>query len=163
VIFATFGSDPKKKTVLIYGHLDVQPAKKEDGWDTEPFKLTDIDGKLYGRGATDDKGPVLGWIHAIEAYQEQKVEIPVNIKFVLEAMEESGSEGLERLLNNEKNAFLKGVDMVCISDNYWLGKTKPCLLMVFEDFAIFTLRSNVEPRIYTVEYSEGLCEKQCPI
>ncbi len=89
VIFGQLGNDPKKKTLLIYGHLDgknlsfglylkfsftfssglsyllfillsVQPAAKEDGWDTEPFVLTkSSDGsKLYGRGATDDKGPV---------------------------------------------------------------------------------------------------------
>ena len=54
--------DPKKKTILIYGHLDVQPALKSDGWDTDPWVLTEVDGKLYGRGSTDDKGPVLGWL-----------------------------------------------------------------------------------------------------
>ncbi len=42
--------------VLIYGHYDVQPASKSDGWATEPFELEEIDGKMYGRGATDDKG-----------------------------------------------------------------------------------------------------------
>jgi cytosolic nonspecific dipeptidase len=43
------------KTLCVYGHLDVQPAAKEDGWDTDPFVLTEKDGKLYGRGSTDDK------------------------------------------------------------------------------------------------------------
>jgi cytosolic nonspecific dipeptidase len=43
------------KTLCVYGHLDVQPASKEDGWDTDPFVLTEKDGKLYGRGSTDDK------------------------------------------------------------------------------------------------------------
>ena len=55
LVFGNLGDDPKKKTVLIYGHLDVQPALKGDGWNTEPFVLTEVDGKLYGRGATDDK------------------------------------------------------------------------------------------------------------
>lgn len=80
VLLGSLGSNPKKKTVLLYGHLDVQPALKKDGWDTEPFTLTEKDGKLYGRGSTDDKGPVLCWIHALQAYQASGIDIPVNIK-----------------------------------------------------------------------------------
>jgi len=127
VLLGCLGNDPAKPTVCLYGHLDVQPAAKEDGWATDPFKLVEKDGKLYGRGATDDKGPVLGWLHAIQAYQGTKQDIPVNIKFVFEGMEESGSEGLDDLLEERKDSFLKGVDYVCISDNYWLGKDKPCI------------------------------------
>lgn len=121
------GNDPKKKTVCIYGHLDVQPALKEDGWDTEPFVLTEKNGKMYGRGSSDDKGPVLCWIHALEAFKAIGEEFPVNLKFVFEGMEESGSEGLDDLLYAEQDKFLKGVDYVCISDNYWLGTDKPCI------------------------------------
>lgn len=80
IVFGNLGKDPKKKTILIYGHLDVQPAALSDGWDYEPFTLTENDGKLYGRGSTDDKGPVLDWINAIEAYQELKEQLPVNLK-----------------------------------------------------------------------------------
>lgn len=127
VLLGELGKDPKKKTVLIYGHLDVQPALKEDGWDSEPFVLTERNGKLYGRGASDDKGPVLGWIHALEGYKAIGEEIPVNLKFVFEGMEESGSEGLDELLEAEQGKFLDGVDYVCISDNYWLGTEKPCI------------------------------------
>ncbi|XP_061438055.1 cytosolic non-specific dipeptidase-like [Lethenteron reissneri] len=72
ILLATLGTDPSLKTVLIYGHLDVQPARLDDGWDTEPFTLTEKDGKLYGRGSTDDKGPVLGWLNVIEAFQNLK-------------------------------------------------------------------------------------------
>lgn len=127
VIFGKLGNDPNKKTVCIYGHLDVQPAAIEDGWDTQPFVLTERNGKLYGRGSSDDKGPVLCWIHAVEAYQALGVDVPVNIKFIFEGMEESGSEGLDDLLFAEKDKFLKDVDYVCISDNYWLGNDKPCI------------------------------------
>ncbi|RZB39994.1 cytosolic non-specific dipeptidase [Asbolus verrucosus] len=127
VVFGVLGSDPAKKTVLIYGHLDVQPALLEDGWNSEPFELTERNNKLYGRGSSDDKGPVLCWLHAIEAYQSLGIDIPVNIKFVFEGMEESGSVGLNDLLFSEKDKFLAKVDYVCISDNYWLGKDKPCI------------------------------------
>ncbi|KAK3749409.1 hypothetical protein QZH41_015869, partial [Actinostola sp. cb2023] len=98
--------------VCIYGHLDVQPALKEDGWDTDPFVLQEIDGKLYGRGSTDDKGPVLCWLHVIEAYKETRCELPINIK---------------------------SVDYVCISDNYWLGKETPCITYGLRGICYFSL------------------------
>jgi nonspecific dipeptidase len=72
------------KTVCVYGHLDVQPASMDDGWDTDPFVLTERDDKLYGRGSTDDKGPALSWLWIIEAYQALKVSLPVNIKIIYE-------------------------------------------------------------------------------
>lgn len=137
VLLGHLGNDPNKKTLLIYGHLDVQPALKDDGWNTEPFVLTEKDGKLYGRGASDDKGPVLGWLHAIQSYKAQNVEIPVNLKFVFEAMEESGSEGLDDLLISQKDKFLNDIDYVCISDNYWLGTKKPCLTYGLRGIAYF--------------------------
>ncbi|XP_026555240.1 cytosolic non-specific dipeptidase isoform X1 [Pseudonaja textilis] len=127
IILGKLGSDPCKKTVCIYGHLDVQPAALEDGWDSEPFVLIEREGKLYGRGSTDDKGPVLAWLNALEAYQKTNQEIPVNVKFCFEGMEESGSEGLDDLIFAQKDTFFKDVDYVCISDNYWLGKKKPCI------------------------------------
>lgn len=127
ILLGKLGSDPRRKTVCIYGHLDVQPAALEDGWDSEPFTLVERDGKLYGRGSTDDKGPVAGWLNALEAFQKTGQEIPVNIRFCLEGMEESGSEGLDELIFAQKDTFFKDVDYVCISDNYWLGKKKPCI------------------------------------
>lgn len=127
ILFGTYGEDPAKKTLLIYGHLDVQPASKTDGWNTEPFELVEKDGKLFGRGSTDDKGPVVAWICAIETMQKLGIEMPINIKFVFEGMEESGSEGLDDVLIKHKDDFLSNVDFVCISDNYWLGKEKPCI------------------------------------
>ncbi|XP_035429656.2 cytosolic non-specific dipeptidase [Spodoptera frugiperda] len=129
VLVGVLGNDSKKNTICIYGHLDVQPALKSDGWETEPFELVERDGKLFGRGSTDDKGPVLGWLHAINAYKGVGEELPVNLKFVFECMEESGSEGLDELLLEKlkPEGFFKDVDYVCISDNYWLGTTKPCI------------------------------------
>jgi len=127
VILARVGNDPAKKTLLIYGHLDVQPALKSDGWDTEPFKMVEKDRKFYGRGTTDDKGPILGWINVLEAYQQTGNELPINLKFCFEGMEESGSVNLEQTVRSRTDFFGKEVDWVCISDNYFLGRNKPCL------------------------------------
>ena len=70
VVLSRYGNDPNKRTILVYGHYDVQPALKEDGWHTDPFNMTvDEKDRMFGRGTTDDKGPVLGWINAIEAHQ----------------------------------------------------------------------------------------------
>lgn len=80
VLFGTLGENKAKKTLLVYGHLDVQPAHIDDGWNTEPFKLIEKDRKLFGRGSTDDKGPVVAWVNAIETMQKLNVDIPVNIK-----------------------------------------------------------------------------------
>jgi len=139
VLLASLGNDPAKKTLCVYGHLDVQPAEKSDGWDTEPFVLTEKDGKLFGRGSTDDKGPVLCWFNCVEAYQKLGVEIPVNLKFIFEGMEESGSVGLDDLVMGLKDTFLKGTDYVCISDNYWLGKKKPCITYGLRGLTYYSL------------------------
>lgn len=129
VVLAKYGNDASKKNILIYGHLDVQPALKEDGWNTDPFTLVVDEEKdvMYGRGSTDDKGPVIGWLNAIQAYKKAGIELPVNLVMCFEGMEESGSLGLEELVFAEGDKYFKGVDAVCISDNYWLGTTHPVL------------------------------------
>lgn len=127
IILAELGNDPKKPSVCFYGHLDVQPAQKEDGWLTEPYTLTEVDGKLYGRGATDNKGPVLAWINAVSTFRALQQDLPVNVKFILEGMEEAGSVALEELVKREKDSFFSGVDYIVISDNLWLSQKKPAL------------------------------------
>jgi Cys-Gly metallodipeptidase DUG1 len=128
VVIARYGNDKKKRTILVYGHYDVQPAGKEDGWATEPFELSiDAKDRMYGRGSTDDKGPVLGWLNAIEAHQKAGIDFPVNLLMCFEGMEENGSEGLDDFIRAEAKKFFADADAVCISDNYWLGTDKPCL------------------------------------
>ncbi|CAN8061684.1 unnamed protein product [Agarophyton chilense] len=140
VILAEFSmEDTQKPTVLVYGHYDVQPAEKADGWSSEPFTLTEKNEMLHGRGSTDDKGPILAWLWAIEIYRELELELPVNLKFCLEGMEESNSECLEDLLAREAkpSGFLEGVDFVVITDNYWLTTSKPCLTYGLRGLATF--------------------------
>ncbi|EIW80058.1 CNDP dipeptidase [Coniophora puteana RWD-64-598 SS2] len=128
-ILGKIGEDKSKKTVLIYGHYDVQPAKLSDGWNQEPFEFVEKDGLLLGRGSTDDKGPIMGWINVLEAHQKLGKPLPVNLKFVFEGMEEYGSEGLDELVIREAQpgGWIHGVDCVCISDNYWLNTRTPAL------------------------------------
>ncbi|PWA01579.1 hypothetical protein BB558_002319 [Smittium angustum] len=125
VVLGEYGTDPAKKTITIYGHYDVQPALKSDGWDTDPFTLVETeDGRLVGRGSTDDKGPVIGWILCLEAHQKLGIHIPVNLKFCFEGMEESGSIGLDAIIRDQADKWFKGTDYTCICDNFWLGTTK---------------------------------------
>ncbi|XP_075069322.1 beta-Ala-His dipeptidase-like [Mixophyes fleayi] len=119
VILAEFGNDTNKPTVCFYGHMDVQPAKKEDGWITEPYTLTEKDGNLYGRGTSDDKGQVLALLHAVESIK--KIGLPVNVKLFIEGMEEVGSQGLEQLVEEKKNTFFSNVNYIVVTDTPWLS------------------------------------------
>ncbi|CAG8633289.1 1506_t:CDS:10 [Ambispora leptoticha] len=140
ILLGSYGNDPNKKTILVYGHYDVQPALKEDGWGTDPWELVeDSQGRLLGRGSSDDKGPIIGWLNTIEAYQKLELEFPVNLKICFEGMEESGSEGIDDLIVREAKGYFKDVDCVTISDNYWLGTTKPCLTYGLRGISYFKL------------------------
>lgn len=94
-------------------------ALKSDGWNTDPFTLTIADnGQLIGRGSSDDKGPVLGWLNVLEAHRDLGIDLPVNLRLVFEGMEESGSLGLDEFIAAEhsrgKDGWFHGVDAVCI-------------------------------------------------
>ncbi|KAI9137966.1 hypothetical protein BKA69DRAFT_1031908 [Paraphysoderma sedebokerense] len=140
ILMGSYGNDPKKKTVLVYGHYDVQPALKEDGWATDPWTLTeDSQGRMFGRGSTDDKGPIIGWLWVVQAHQELGIDLPVNLKFCFEGMEENGSEGLDELIYKEAKGYFKDADVVCISDNYWLSTKKPCLTYGLRGISYFKI------------------------
>lgn len=112
--------DPAYSTVLIYNHLDVQPAALEE-WKSNPFSLTEKSDRYYGRGATDDKGPALTALFAARYAVEHGV--PINIKVVWEFEEEIGSTHFEEFLNTEKANL--SADSVLISDSVWLSSTQP--------------------------------------
>lgn len=86
------------KTLLIYNHYDVQPAEPLDLWETPPFEPSLRDGKLYARGASDDKGHFVSRLFAIDALLAQDGELPCNIKFILEGEEEIGSVHLPEFI-----------------------------------------------------------------
>ncbi len=93
IVYATLGQG--NKTLLIYNHYDVQPADPLELWESPPFTPTLRDGKLYGRGVSDNKGHIIYRIQAIRAWQETVGPLPVKIKWFIEGEEEIGSPHLE--------------------------------------------------------------------
>lgn len=109
------GAGPDKPTVLVYGHYDVVPAVMEDGWDTPPFEPVIEDGKVYARGATDDKGQLFIHVKALEAYLKTAGAAPANVKFLLEGEEEVSSPNLLPFI--EEHLDLLEADVCVISDS----------------------------------------------
>jgi acetylornithine deacetylase/succinyl-diaminopimelate desuccinylase-like protein len=119
------GAGPDKPTVLVYGHYDVVPASIEDGWDTPPFEPVENDGKIYARGATDDKGQLFIHIKAFESYKRTGDGPPVNLKFLLEGEEEVSSPNLRPLLEAHLDQF--AADVCVISDSSMPAIDKPVI------------------------------------
>lgn len=113
IVYAEHLKAAGKPTVLIYGHYDVQPEEPLEEWISPPFEPTVRDGRIYARGATDDKGQAFAHVLAVELLLAQG-ELPVNVKFLLEGEEEVGSENLAPYLR-EKAEQLK-CDAIVISD-----------------------------------------------
>lgn len=125
-VFAEWPSgDPSAPTVLVYGHHDVQPAAREDGWHTDPFVPQTIDGKLYARGAADDKGQVLFHTLGVRAHLAAtgRTAPAVNLKLLIEGEEESGSPNFPALI--EKHADRLACDAVIVSDTGMWSKDTP--------------------------------------
>ncbi|MFV9503580.1 MAG: dipeptidase [Oscillochloridaceae bacterium umkhey_bin13] len=109
------GAGPDKPTVLVYGHYDVVPATLEDGWHHPPFEPTVKDGRVYARGATDDKGQLFIHVKALEAYLKTSGAAPVNVKLLIEGEEEVSSPNLRPFI--EANLDLLQADVCVISDS----------------------------------------------
>lgn len=100
-------SGKSDKTLLIYNHYDVQPPEPLELWDTPPFEPQERNGKVYGRGVSDDKGHIASRLHAIDALLNEEGELPCNIKFIIEGEEEIGSVHLPDFIKDHKDR-LKG-------------------------------------------------------
>ena len=97
-------SNPSK-TLLFYNHYDVQPVEPIEEWEYPPFSGKIIGNKIFGRGASDDKGELITRIKAVEAYLQEYNDVPCNIKFCIEGEEENGSENIEKYLKKFKKKF----------------------------------------------------------
>ncbi|MFQ3646148.1 MAG: dipeptidase [Anaerolineae bacterium] len=117
---------PQAKTVLIYGHYDVQPADKADGWDTDPFEPVVRDGVVYARGATDDKGQFFTHLKAVESILKTEGTLPVNVKFLIEGEEESGGESLAQYVREHGQRL--AADVCIISDGSMPSVEQPTIV-----------------------------------
>lgn len=125
-VFAEWPSDdPEAPTVLVYGHHDVQPAAREDGWLTDPFDPVVRDGRLYGRGAADDKGQVFFHTLGVRAHLAAtgRTSPAVHLKFLVEGEEESGSPHFLDLV--ERQAARLAADVVTVSDTGMWSRDTP--------------------------------------
>ena len=116
---------PGQPTVLIYGHYDVQPVDPVELWNSPPFEGTVRDGKIFGRGAVDDKGQVLMHLAAIDAHLRTRGRLPINVKVVVEGEEETGSPNFDEAVKRYARQF--AADAAVISDTSVFSEDVPSL------------------------------------
>lgn len=133
VVYAERLDNPGGPTALIYGHYDVQPVDPLELWTTPPFEPDIREGKLYARGASDDKGQVFMHLKVIEALLAVEGKLPVNLKLLIEGEEEIGSENLERFIAGHKE--LLKADVVVISDTALYARGVPSLTYALRGLA----------------------------
>jgi len=105
VVFGEIKGKKAKKTLLFYDHYDVQPPEPLEEWICDPFSGVIRDGKIYGRGVSDNKGDFVSRLKAVQAFLETEDSLPVNIKFVIEGEEEIGSIHLLEVIEKNKELF----------------------------------------------------------
>ncbi len=111
-------------TVLVYAHYDVMPVEPLEEWKSDPWTLTERDGRLYARGADDDKGQAMIQAKAFE-YMVKAKELRCNVKFIFEGEEEIGSPSLDKFLREHKD--LLKCDIILVSDTSMIGKDTPSI------------------------------------
>ncbi len=125
IVYAEHITDPAKPTVVVYGHYDVQPPDPLEEWETAPFEPTQRGERLYARGACDDKGQMFMHAKAAEAYLSAEGDLPVNLKYVIEGEEETGSMAIESYIKS--NGQRLDGDVVLISDTALFSTETPSI------------------------------------
>jgi acetylornithine deacetylase/succinyl-diaminopimelate desuccinylase-like protein len=113
--------DPKKPTVFLYAHHDVQPLNFLDQWQSPAWTLTPRGGRLYGRGAADDKGAITAQLGAVSAYLKTGGALPVNVKMLVEGEEEIGSRNLLTFFQQYADCLRSDVIVVNDTENIEIG------------------------------------------
>lgn len=124
IVYGEKNVDPSKPTVLVYGHYDVQPPDPLELWHSGPFEPVIKDGKIYARGACDDKGQFFMHVKALEVMNNSGT-LPCNIKFLIEGEEEVGSPNLATFV--QQNKELLKADVILISDTSMLSMDTPSI------------------------------------
>lgn len=133
IVYAEYNqAGPDAPTVLFYGHYDVQPVDPIEEWDSDPFSPEIRNGRLYARGASDDKGQVFMHLAVFEAFMKTKGALPINVKVCIEGEEEIGSENLYDILQEKKEKF--AADFVIISDSGMVAQNQPTILYGLKGF-----------------------------
>src|SRR3954452_25515149 len=125
VVYGEWLGAPGRPTVLVYGHYDVQPPDPLEKWQTPPWTLTLRDGRVYARGVSDDKAPMLMPIAVAEAFFTTAGRLPINVKFMFEVEDEIGSRHLEAVV--QQHAGLLGADVVVSADGAMWRIDEPSL------------------------------------
>ena len=113
---------PGAPNALFYGHYDVQPVDPLDLWNTDPFTPTLRDGKIFARGAVDDKGQVMTFVEACRTFLAVVGELPIGLSFLIEGEEEAASKSFAPFLRQNAGAF--GADLALVCDTgMWDPKT----------------------------------------
>ncbi|KKU46864.1 MAG: ArgE/DapE/Acy1 family protein [Parcubacteria group bacterium GW2011_GWF2_46_8] len=123
IIIASYAADPQYKTCLIYGHYDVQPASKNEGWDNDPFTLTEKNGRLVARGVIDNKGQNLVHISTVIELIKEK-SLGYNVTFMIEGNEETGSPHLETFIKDNQE-LLEADFVIQSNDQFHKGSIAP--------------------------------------
>lgn len=122
-VYASWSGAPGRPTLIIYGHYDVQPADPLDLWHTPPFEPTEIDGRLYARGASDVKGSTLIAVETLAAFLKVEGRLPVNVRLFLEGEEECGSPSARAII--AANRDILAADALLSADGGWASTTVP--------------------------------------
>jgi acetylornithine deacetylase/succinyl-diaminopimelate desuccinylase-like protein len=125
VVLGEWLEAPGAPTVLVYGHYDVQPPGDEAEWETPPFSPSVRDGRIYARGATDDKGPMLVPLKVAEAYLDELGALPLNVRFLFEGEEEVGSPSLAGVLRDHRDEL--EADLVVSADGAMWRSSEPSI------------------------------------
>jgi acetylornithine deacetylase/succinyl-diaminopimelate desuccinylase-like protein len=129
---------PGRRTVMIYGHYDVQPADPLELWEAPPFEPRVVNNIVFARGATDNKGQILAHILGIGETMREEGELPVNLIVLVEGEEEIGSEHLEQFLTTHREELR--CDLIAVSDTGMVGQGHPTFTYGLRGIAALELK-----------------------